>query len=425
MGRGWGMAGGASLYGTLDELLAEAARDGGNGHVVVALLQPPLQAAWDAYLSHRFPRLASAALGAPSASTRLGQGSANEHAREEALRALSLEAAREVSGEASLSSEERAERRAWAGSLKRNPLVCALSDAAPGAGCEGAGKVELHAAIRVLRDRTLVVPLGDSAAASAAVTTVSRYFGWDQPQAGGERFPSDSRNWLGDQPLGASLLGGARSPPAWLEEAVIGGQGGGVAGSLALDDALHREAIRLAYEQQRSVVWEEPAEGDLCSVAETAGAVREFAASTPVVINKREAFEFDGDGSRVFVFPLQPPLNRSVALLLRGRSLLGGCRVSARALISHRASSPSAATHDFRFNYESKPPHDGPGARFTLPESRIRKCCDEAEAARRERGEGPGCGSDGRPLVLWIAIKYRATMRSRLELTAVYRNRDT
>lgn len=465
--------------------------------VLVMALQSPDDFAWDAYLAHKFPDLVDAVRRA-DASHKLDHEQEDvvvargaEEARA-AMAALDSEARREADLEIKglLSASEIAGRVNWVKALGHDPLVCALSsdkriDDTSGASrpslllggedvlrdgdsnCTTLSVEDLQIAVTVLRERFLVIPFG--AHLASAVKTISTYFGGLNASLNSQ-FSPRARLLLANR--SRSAFGVTVPPPQWLRKAVLykrgsvvsskGGPGQAVdgahlptnrgdgTGSMFLDSVLYEEAVRLAAEQYRSIVWDPPALDDICSVADAAGAAREMPLPEPLALNTRLSFEFEGDGSRFFELVLPPPQTRSLTLLVKVKNVLGSSDISINLFVSHIARAPSFSEHEFRYVFDSSPPHHTSGARFTLKSGRLHSCCVEAiKNARNHAIKGFGistktsaaedaqhgrmvrssirhldpeaeCTSqDGWPLILWVNIKYRAATRSYLELYAV------
>jgi hypothetical protein len=423
-------SGGDSRGGSKDRFSSQAgaAVEEECSAVLVVALQAPEMLVWDAYLSHRFPKLADAIrLSDPGLLLDDSfDGSERAHlaeAAKAAIAALEAEAMREAQNEKNgrLSPSQLAERAAWVASLGSNPVVCALSgkagsraaalavpvsraaaravpdasrhslllggasdanksvgghddasDLAASAGgpeaeakaCDWVTIDSLRDAITVLRERALVLPMGDDAVSS--LHTVGTYFGGSVPS----HVPSaNAHAGLLLVNRTGSALGVSVSPPEWLRIAVLGsgasaaghlsaatrlssGAAGGVlgttGGSMLLDHALYNEALRLAAEQRRSIVWSEPAAGDMCSVAEAAASAREAPTPEPLELGEKLSFDFEGDGSRVFEVVLPPPHTRSLVLLLKAKNAVGASDISVNLLVSHVTAAPSFSDHEFR-----------------------------------------------------------------------------
>lgn len=401
-GDGDGLAGDGLGGSALRVGIQEGAAGGDSSAVLVVALQAPDVMVWDAFLSHRFPKLADVIRHADPGIFRAdildGSDRAQvEAAAEAAISALEAEARLEAKQEEDgrLPPSQLAERVAWVAALGRNPVVCALSglavsrgaarvvpnatrpslllggasDAAASVGdaattCDSASTNALRNAIVVLRERALVLPLGDDVASS--LNTVSTYFGGSVTppvRSLGVR----ARLLLANRTR--SALGVSVSPPEWLKTAVLGadqsaggplgaatrvpgaasGVFGAAKGSMVLDHALYKEVLRLAAEQRRSIVWSEPVEGDMCAVADAAAAAREAPRPEPLELGEKLSFDFEGDGSRVFEVVLSPPHTRSLVLLLKARNAVGASDISINILVSHVTAAPSFSDHEFRW----------------------------------------------------------------------------
>jgi hypothetical protein len=428
-GAGDGLAGGGDGLGGSATRTDAGFADAESSAVLVVALQPPDMLVWDAFLSHRFPELAEDIRQADSESLgddiRGGSDRADaEAAAEAAILALEAEAMQEVEEERDgrLSPLQLAERVAWVAALGRNPVVCALSgvavsarrarvlpnasrpslllggasDADTGRGggpadqttaCDAASTDALRDAIAVLRERALVLPLGDDVV--SALHTVGTYFGG----SGTPPVPSvGSRARLLLANRTRSALGVFVPPPEWLRIAVLGAEAstsgplgaaarvagaaagvfGAAQGSMLLDHALYHEVLRLAAEQRRSIVWSEPAEGDVCAVADDAAAAREAPRPEPLELSEKLLLDFEGDGSRVFEVVLPPPHTRSLVLLLKASNLVGASDISINLLVSHVTAAPSFSDHEFRWWRRKREPgpvffHSSGTSRRTQP----------------------------------------------------------